>query len=34
MIGGKLIEYQNELKWYTFIISFTEKKRENVYSPN
>ena len=27
MIGGKLIEYQNELKWYTFIISFTMQRR-------
>ena len=23
MLGGKLIQYQNELKWYTYIISFT-----------
>ena len=23
MVGGKLIHYQNQLKWYTFIISFT-----------
>lgn len=26
MIGGKLIQYQYDLKWYTFIISFTPAK--------
>ena len=23
MLGGKLIQYQSRLKWYTFTISFT-----------
>jgi len=25
MIGGKLIQYQYDLKWYTFIVSFTKE---------
>ena len=30
MLGGKLIHCQNGLKWYTFILSFTNG--DNLYS--
>ena len=30
MLGGKLIQYQYELKWYTFIISFTAFRGNRV----